>query len=156
MTGVVLLVGLQIGDKEEKRIVRFLCFEKIEHPIRHGIDAVAIRFPMLHHHDARCRVASGDETETDILEAFTGLSYDDAAELVLATLRAPTPGYRCYMPATTHRHLDLPVIWIPHSYAACSQHAPDEHILMPVARSALAVMAGLYWDIGAGETPKGA
>jgi len=44
--------------------------------------------------------------------------------------------------------LDLPAIWIPHSYAGCSQHAPDEHILMPIVRSAIEVMAGLYWDIG--------
>ena len=27
--------------------------------------------------------------------------------------------------------LGMPTIWIPHSYASCSQHAPDEHILMP-------------------------
>jgi len=45
--------------------------------------------------------------------------------------------------------LGLPAIWIPHSYAACSQHAPDEHILKSVTRTALPVMAGLYWDIGA-------
>ena len=44
--------------------------------------------------------------------------------------------------------LGIPAIWIPHSYAGCSQHAPDEHILMPVSRSALEIMAGLYWDIG--------
>ena len=44
--------------------------------------------------------------------------------------------------------LELPAIWIPHSYAACSQHAPNEHILMSVTRSALPVMAGLYWDLG--------
>jgi acetylornithine deacetylase/succinyl-diaminopimelate desuccinylase-like protein len=49
--------------------------------------------------------------------------------------------------------LGLPTIWIPHSYAGCSQHAPDEHILMSVVDSALAVMAGLYWDLGAGDTP---
>ena len=49
--------------------------------------------------------------------------------------------------------LDLPAIWIPHSYAACSQHAPDEHILMSVTRSALSIMTGLYWDIGNGNTP---
>ncbi|HJU32061.1 MAG TPA: M20 family metallopeptidase [Hyphomicrobiaceae bacterium] len=49
--------------------------------------------------------------------------------------------------------LGLPTIWIPHSYASCSQHAPDEHILMPVTRSAIALMAGLYWDIGEGGTP---
>jgi len=50
--------------------------------------------------------------------------------------------------------LGMPTIWIPHSYASCSQHAPDEHILMPVVRSAIALMAGLYWDIGEGKTPR--
>ena len=44
--------------------------------------------------------------------------------------------------------LGLPAIWIPHSYTACSQHAPDEHILMGLSREALALMAGLYWDLG--------
>lgn len=44
--------------------------------------------------------------------------------------------------------LGLPTIWIPHSYAACSQHAPDEHLLAPVAREALRLMAGVYWDLG--------
>ena len=44
--------------------------------------------------------------------------------------------------------LNLPTIWIPHSYAGCNQHAPDEHMLLPVARQALGLMAGLYWDLG--------
>ncbi|HKU46487.1 MAG TPA: M20 family metallopeptidase [Burkholderiales bacterium] len=44
--------------------------------------------------------------------------------------------------------LGLPTVWIPHSYASCSQHAPNEHLLAPVAREALQVMAGLYWDLG--------
>jgi acetylornithine deacetylase/succinyl-diaminopimelate desuccinylase-like protein len=51
--------------------------------------------------------------------------------------------------------LGLPTVWVPHSYAGCSQHAPNEHLLASVARQALAVMAGLYWDLGAGDTPKG-
>jgi hypothetical protein len=46
--------------------------------------------------------------------------------------------------------LKLPTIWIPHSYASCSQHAPDEHILMRVTRAAIELMAGLYWDVGEG------
>ncbi len=49
--------------------------------------------------------------------------------------------------------LGIPTIWIPHSYPSCSQHAPDEHILMSVTRSAAALMAGLYWDIGEGKAP---
>ena len=48
--------------------------------------------------------------------------------------------------------LGMPTIWIPHSYASCSQHAPDEHILMPLSRSAIQLMAGLYWDIGEGKS----
>lgn len=44
--------------------------------------------------------------------------------------------------------LGLPTVWIPHSYAACQQHAPDEHLLLPVVRSALRLMAGLFWDLG--------
>ncbi len=46
--------------------------------------------------------------------------------------------------------LGLPTVWVPHSYRACSQHAPDEHVLAPVCRDALGIMAGLFWDIGDG------
>ena len=44
--------------------------------------------------------------------------------------------------------LGLPTIWVPHSYPGCSQHAPDEHILLPVTEEALAIMAGMFWDLG--------
>ncbi len=44
--------------------------------------------------------------------------------------------------------LGLPTIWIPHSYSACSQHAPNEHMLAPIAREGLAIMAGIFWDLG--------
>ena len=50
------------------------------------------------------------------------------------------------------RHLGCPVIWIPHSYGGCRQHGPDEHVLAPLMREGLAIMAGLFWDIGEGET----
>ncbi|MEO0729890.1 MAG: M20 family metallopeptidase, partial [Pseudomonadota bacterium] len=50
--------------------------------------------------------------------------------------------------------LGIPAIWVPHSYTGCSQHAPDEHILMPVTENAIALMAGLYFDLGEGKTPK--
>lgn len=49
--------------------------------------------------------------------------------------------------------LEVPTIWVPHSYRGCSQHAPNEHILKPVSRDALRVMAGVFWDVGAGGTP---
>ena len=44
--------------------------------------------------------------------------------------------------------LGLPTVWIPHSYASCSQHAPNEHLLVPVARDGIRLMAGLMWDLG--------
>jgi acetylornithine deacetylase/succinyl-diaminopimelate desuccinylase-like protein len=44
--------------------------------------------------------------------------------------------------------LGLPTLWIPHSYAGCSQHAPNEHLLAPLARDGLRLMAGLWWDLG--------
>jgi hypothetical protein len=44
--------------------------------------------------------------------------------------------------------LGLPTVWVPHSYAGCKQHAPDEHLLAPVVREALQIMAGLFWDLG--------
>jgi acetylornithine deacetylase/succinyl-diaminopimelate desuccinylase-like protein len=43
--------------------------------------------------------------------------------------------------------LGLPTLWVPHSYPACSQHAPNEHILASVSRESLQVMAGLFWDL---------
>ncbi|MFX0542021.1 M20 family metallopeptidase [Roseovarius sp. S4756] len=49
--------------------------------------------------------------------------------------------------------LGLPTVWVPHSYRGCSQHAPNEHVLKPLSRDALRVMAGIFWDIGAGNTP---
>ena len=44
--------------------------------------------------------------------------------------------------------LGMPTIWVPHSYPGCSQHAPDEHILLDVTEEALGIMAGLFWDLG--------
>ncbi|NRA87074.1 MAG: M20 family metallopeptidase [Rhizobiales bacterium] len=43
--------------------------------------------------------------------------------------------------------LNVTTVWIPHSYAGCSQHAPNEHILMATSRDSLRNMAGLFWDI---------
>ncbi len=52
--------------------------------------------------------------------------------------------------------LGLRTVWVPHSYPGCSQHAPNEHLPPEVLREGLAVMTGLYWDLGAGNTPKNA
>ncbi|HET9207915.1 MAG TPA: M20 family metallopeptidase [Burkholderiaceae bacterium] len=44
--------------------------------------------------------------------------------------------------------LGLPTVWVPHSYPACSQHAPNEHVLAPLMREGLLMMAGVFYDVG--------
>ena len=51
--------------------------------------------------------------------------------------------------------LGLPTVWVPHSYLGCSQHAPNEHLPLLLARDGLMLMAGLYWDLGEDGTPGG-
>jgi acetylornithine deacetylase/succinyl-diaminopimelate desuccinylase-like protein len=51
--------------------------------------------------------------------------------------------------------LGLPTVWIPHSYPACAQHAPNEHLLAPLAREGLAIMTGLFCDLGEGAAAAG-
>ncbi len=43
--------------------------------------------------------------------------------------------------------LGLPTLWVPHSYPACSQHAPDEHLRSDVAAQGLRIMVGLVEDL---------
>ncbi len=74
---------------------------------RCGIACVALRFSLLHKGEDRLRVSSGQECYTDVLEGFSGLTYDDAAALFTAILRSDIRGYRVYMPGTCHRHRDL-------------------------------------------------
>ncbi|MET4022080.1 M20 family metallopeptidase [Bradyrhizobium sp. S3.2.12] len=49
--------------------------------------------------------------------------------------------------------LGLRTLWVNHSYAACSQHAPNEHLTVKLVREALDIMTSLYWDLGSGGTP---
>ncbi len=79
-----------------------------------------------------------------------------AASIRETTGKAPAilPNLGGSLPNDIFAHdLGLPTVWVPHSYASCSQHAPNEHMLAPVAREALGVMAGIYWDLGEGGVP---
>jgi acetylornithine deacetylase/succinyl-diaminopimelate desuccinylase-like protein len=49
--------------------------------------------------------------------------------------------------------LGLPTLWVPHSYAGCSQHAPDEHALGSILREGLQMMTGLFWDMAEDSIP---
>ena len=50
--------------------------------------------------------------------------------------------------------LGTPLVWIPHSYHGCRQHGPDEHADPRLLREGMAAMAGLWWDLGGGRTPR--
>jgi acetylornithine deacetylase/succinyl-diaminopimelate desuccinylase-like protein len=50
--------------------------------------------------------------------------------------------------------LGLPTLWVPHSYPACSQHAPDEHLLPDVAEQGLRIMIGLFEDLPRQAPPR--
>lgn len=44
--------------------------------------------------------------------------------------------------------LGVPVMWLPQSYGGCGQHGPNEHGLIDLYDEGLAMMAGIFWDIG--------
>ena len=91
-----------------------------------------------------------------IVNATRGDSENAWVRFVLGSLQrserippALLPNFGGSLPNDVFAHvLGLPTIWIPHSYPACNQHAPDEHLIAPVARQALQLMAGLFWDLG--------
>lgn len=91
-----------------------------------GIRCTALRFPLLHHSEDRYRVESGHESQIDIFEGFTGLTYDDAAELFLAVVRSELPGYNVFAIGTAHRHRDRPLPdLIREYYPEVDPNAPD-------------------------------
>jgi acetylornithine deacetylase/succinyl-diaminopimelate desuccinylase-like protein len=73
------------------------------------------------------------------------------------TGRAPTvlPNFGGSLPNDIFADvLNLKTLWVPHSYSGCSQHAPNEHLLGPIAREGLGIMAGLFWDLGDPNTKR--
>ena len=59
------------------------------------------------------------------------------------------PNLGCSLPNDVFTDiLGMPTVWVPHSYAGCSQHAPNEHLLASAARDGLRLMSGLFWDLG--------
>jgi len=89
--------------------------------------------------------------------AATRLDLDDPwVSWTLASIRRTTGKKPALLPnlggtvpnAVFAETLGLPTVWVPHSYPACSQHAPNEHMLGSVARESLALMAGIWWDLG--------
>ena len=93
---------------------------------------------------------------SDFFMAATRLDPDDAwVRLGLASMERSTGTRPALLPNlggslpndVFAQTLGLPTLWVPHSYPACSQHAPNEHLLADLAREALQIMAGLFWDL---------
>ncbi len=119
-----------------------------------GTDAAHLRQHVLAHLQAH---GFGDvEVSEPVLMAATRLDPDNAwVRLAMASLQHTTgqvpvllPNLGGSLPNDVFADiLGLPTVWVPHSYPACQQHAPDEHLLASVARQALELMAGLFWDV---------
>jgi acetylornithine deacetylase/succinyl-diaminopimelate desuccinylase-like protein len=109
------------------------------HLERHGFGAIVVTpspEPVMH------------ATRLDVDNPWVGLT---ASSLERTTGKKPAilPNLGGSLPNDTFSEiLGLPTVWIPHSYAGCSQHAPDEHALAPILREGLGLMTGLFWDVG--------
>src|ERR1700716_1025040 len=117
------------------------------------VDVIRMRlhangFPMVEVHAVQRFAAS----RTDFDSPWVNWA---AQSIRLTTGKAPAvlPNFGGSLPNDVFSEaLGLPTIWVPHSYPGCSQHAPDEHILLSVTEEALGIMAGLFWDLG--EMPR--
>ncbi|MEO1057123.1 MAG: M20 family metallopeptidase [Actinomycetota bacterium] len=98
-----------------------------------------------------------EQTEDDFIMEATRLLPDHpwvqwAARSIEASLGRPpmvVPNLGGSLPNDVFADvIGVPTVWVPHSYAACSQHAPNEHVLEPLMREGLAMMTGLFWDAG--------
>ncbi|MCQ4162045.1 M20 family metallopeptidase [Roseomonas sp. GC11] len=120
-----------------------------------GTDTAAIPAALRAHLDARGFAAVALECEGSM--GATRMPLDNpwvrfaAASLTRTLGRAPAllPNFGGSLPNDVFvEELGLVTLWVPHAHPACGQHAPDEHLLRPVAGEALRMMAGLVWDMG--------
>jgi acetylornithine deacetylase/succinyl-diaminopimelate desuccinylase-like protein len=135
------------GTAEAVVMLRFvvgLDWHDVEGILQRHLDANG--FPMV-----RVTVADGgNATRTSAANPWVGRVL---ASIARTTGKKPAllPNFGGTLPNDVFvEELNLPTIWLPHSYPGCSQHAPDEHNLVPVLREGLDMMTGLFWDIGAG------
>ena len=120
-----------------------------------GTDAGRIRQHLLAHLAA---AGHGDITLSEpVVMAATRLDPDNAwVRLALQSLQASTgikpallPNLGGSLPNDVFADiLGLPTVWLPHSYPACSQHAPNEHVLPALMRQGLSMTAALLWAVG--------
>ncbi|HEY6512556.1 MAG TPA: M20 family metallopeptidase [Burkholderiaceae bacterium] len=120
-----------------------------------GTDAAQLRAHVVSH--LRQHGFVGIEVSEPVVMAATRLDPDnDWVRLALRSIEQTTgckpallPNLGGSLPNDVFADiLGLPTVWVPHSYPACSQHAPDEHVLAPLMREGLLMMTGLFYDVG--------
>jgi acetylornithine deacetylase/succinyl-diaminopimelate desuccinylase-like protein len=122
------VVGTDIGE---------LATAVREHLDAHGFPMVAVETGLVMH------ATRADPDEPWVRFALASL------ERTVGTPPALLPNLGGSLPNDAFAdELGMCTVWIPHSYPACAQHAPNEHLLGSLARQALGVMAGLFWDLG--------
>jgi acetylornithine deacetylase/succinyl-diaminopimelate desuccinylase-like protein len=122
-----------------------------------GVDPDAVIPALRRHLDAqgfsRVQVAKADDevfaaTRSDLDGAWVQWAAD-SIQRTTDKVPAILPNLGGSLPNDVFAELlGLPTIWVPHSYSGSSQHAPNEHLPLSAAREGLAIMAGLYWDLG--------
>ena len=120
-----------------------------------GTDAQRLRQHIAAHLDAH---GHGDiQVSEPVVMAATRLDPDNAwVRLAMDTLTEATgqrpallPNLGGSLPNDVFAEiLGLPTVWVPHSYPACSQHAPNEHVLAPLMREGLTMTTALLWAVG--------
>ena len=120
-----------------------------------GTDHRRIREQVLAHLQAQ---GFGDITvSAPVIMAATRLDPDNAwVRLALQSLASATgvkpallPNLGGSLPNDVFAEiLGLPTVWVPHSYPACNQHAPNEHVLPALMRQGLGMTAALLWAVG--------
>ena len=74
----------------------------------YGIEGIAIRFPGMTRPQHQVVNANWKEGAGTIRQAFSNLTYEDAARLVVAIIRTPLPGFRVYFPNASQNRNALP------------------------------------------------
>jgi acetylornithine deacetylase/succinyl-diaminopimelate desuccinylase-like protein len=119
-----------------------------------GTDATRLRTHVLAH--LAQRGFTGIDVSEPVVMAATRLDPDnDWVRLAMQSIETTTgqrpallPNLGGSLPNDVFADiLGLPTVWVPHSYPACSQHAPNEHVLAPLMREGLLMMAGLFCDV---------
>src|SRR6202043_540979 len=137
------------GQAQAVLQLRFVVGTKIEK----ALDAIRAHlqrrgFPMVEVSATQSFVASRTDFDSPWIKWAA-----DSIQRTTGKLPAVLPNFGGSLPNDAFSEgLGRPTIWGPHSYPGCSQHAPDEHILLSVTEEALGIMAGLFWDLG--EMPR--